>query len=100
MAALNSLPHLLPWPFIIYSTTGLILYASHSFKNLFIKPPVEGESLETIFLQFSPKLTPHWSGRIETRSGLLKGPECFLDIVIKSDVEHPKQRWLFVKIDS
>ena len=99
MAALNSLPHLLPWPFIIYSTTGLILYASHSFKNLFINPPVEGESLESIFLQFSPKLKPDWSGRIETKSGLLKGPECFLDIVIKSDVEHPKQRWLFVKID-
>ncbi len=99
MAVLNSLPHLLPWPFIIYSTTGLILYASQSFKNLFIKPPVEGESLESIFLQFSPKLTPDWSGRIETKSGLLKGPECFLDTVIKSDVEHPKQRWLFVKID-
>ena len=99
MVVLNSLPHLLPWPFIIYSTTGLILYASHSFKNLFIKPPSEGESLETIFLQFSPQLTPDWSGRIETKSGLLKSPECFLDIVIKSDDEYPKQRWLFVKID-
>lgn len=100
MVLLNSLPHLLPWPFIIYSTSGLILYASHSFKNLFIKPPVEGESIETIFLEFSPELTPDWSGTIETRSGLLKGPECFLDIVIKSDDEYPKQLWLFVKTDS
>ncbi len=99
MAVLNSLPQLLPWPFMIFSRAGLILYASHSFKNLFIKPPAEGESLKTIFLQFSPELTPHWSGMIETQSGILKAHQCFLDIVIKHDETYPKQLWLFVKTD-
>ncbi len=98
MAVLNSLPHLLPWPFIIYSKTGLILYASQSFKSLFITPPNEGESLETIFLHFSPEPSPTWSGIIETKSGVLKTSECFLDIVITSDDKYPKQFWLFVKI--
>ncbi len=99
MAVLNSLPHLLPWPFIIYSKTGLILYASQSFKSLFITPPNVGESLETIFLHFSPEPSPTWSGIIETKSGVLKTSECFLDIVITSDDKYPKQFWLFVKID-
>lgn len=99
MAVFNSLPPLLPWPLIIYSTTGLILHASHSFKNLFIKPPSEGESLETIFTQFSPEFNPNWSGKIETKSGLLKTPESSLDVVITSDNHHPKQFWLFVVAD-
>ena len=99
MVVLNSLPQLLPWPFMIFSKAGLILYASHSFKNLFIKPPSEGESLETIFTQFSPEFNPNWSGRIETKSGLLKTPESSLDVVITSDNHHPKQFWLFVVAD-
>ena len=99
MVVLNSLPHLLPWPFIIYSKTGLILHASHSFKKLFIKPPIEGESLETIFLPFSPELTLPWSGIIETKNGILKSSECFLDIVITLDEKYPKQLWLFVNTD-
>lgn len=100
MVVLNSLPHLLPWPFIIYTKTGLILHVSHSFKNLFIKPPIEGESLETIFLPFSPKLNPTWSGVIEAKNGILKSSECFLDIVVTPDEKYPKQFWLFVSTDS
>ena len=96
MVVPNSLPHLLPWPLIIYSTTGIILYASHSFKNLFIKPPVEGDSLETIFTEFSPEFNLNGSGRIETKNGLLKSPEGYLDVVITSDDHYPKQFWLFV----
>ena len=96
MVVLNSLPHLLPWPFIIYSKTGFILYASHSFKNLFVKPPVEGDSLETIFVQFSREFNLNGSGKIETKNGLLKTPGGFLDVVITSDDRYPKQFWLFV----
>jgi len=96
MVVPNSLPHLLPWPLIIYSTTGIILYASHSFKDLFIKPPSEGDSLETIFTQFSPEFNLNGSGKIETKNGLLKTPEGCLDIVITSDNHYPKQFWLFV----
>ncbi|MEI6121167.1 MAG: ATP-binding protein [Opitutae bacterium] len=96
MVVPNSLPHLLPWPLIIYSTTGIILYASHSFKDLFIKPPVEGDSLETIFTEFSPEFNLNGSGRIETKNGLLKSPEGYLDVVITSDDRYPKQFWLFV----
>jgi len=96
MVVPNSLPHLLPWPLIIYSTTGIILYASHSFKNLFIKPPVEGDSLETIFTQFSPEFNLNGSGKIETKNGLLKSPDGYLDVVITSDDRYPNQFWLFV----
>lgn len=100
MVGLHSLPHVLPWPFIIYSKTGFILYASQSFKNLFVKSPLEGESLETIFLKFNPELSSNWSGRIKTKSGLLKATECSLDIIITLDTQYPKQLWLFVKTDS
>jgi len=96
MVVPNSLPHLLPWPLVIYSKTGFILYASHSFKDLFIKPPVEGDSLETIFTEFSPEFNLNGSGRIETKNGLLKSPEGYLDVVITSDDHYPKQFWLFV----
>ena len=96
MVVPNSLPNLLPWPLVIYSKTGFILYASHSFKDLFIKPPVEGDSLETIFVQFSPEFNLNGSGKIETKNGLLKTPEGFLDVVITSDDRYPKQFWLFV----
>lgn len=100
MVVLNSLPHLLPWPFMVYSKTGLILYASHSFKNLFVESPMEGESVETIFPQFSPELTADGSGTIETKRGLLKAAPCSLNIIIKSDAQYPMQQWLFVKTDS
>jgi two-component system, sensor histidine kinase and response regulator len=96
MVVPNSLPHLLPWPLIIYSTTGIILYASHSFKDLFIKPPVEGDSLETIFAQFSPEFNLNGSVKIETKNGLLKSPEGYLEVVITSDDRYPNQFWLFV----
>jgi len=99
MAVFNSPPPLLPWPLIIYNTTGIILYASHSFKNLFIEPPSEGDSIETIFPQFSSDFNPNWSGKIEPQSGLLKTPESSLDVVITSDNHHPKQFWLFVVAD-
>ena len=99
MVVLNSLPQLLPWPFMIFSKAGLILYASHSFKNLFIESPLEGESVKTIFPQFSPELSPDWSGTIEAQRGLLKASECSLNIIITSDAQCPIQRWLFVKTD-
>jgi len=99
MVILNSLPNLLPWPFVIFSKSGVILYTSHSFQNLFLKPPHEGESLETLFIQFSAELSHNWSGTIKTKSGLLKTSECSLDIIITSDAQYPEQLWLFVKTD-
>jgi signal transduction histidine kinase len=61
---------------------------------------MEGESVETIFPQFSPELTADGSGTIETKRGLLKASPCSLNIIIKSDAQYPMQQWLFVKTDS
>ena len=99
MVVLNSLPLLLPWPFIIFSKAGFILYTNQCFKNLFVKPPSEGESLKSIFVQFGPVFTPNWTGTVEVKSGLLKSPEHLLEIVITPDDQNPKQFWLFVKTD-
>ena len=99
MVVLNSLPHLLPWPFIVFSKAGLILYANHSFKNLFVKPLKEGDSLESVFVLFNPELRPNGTSTIEVHDGLLKTPSSFLNVVITSDDHNPKQLWLFVIID-
>ena len=97
MVALNSLPHLLPWPFLICTQAGLILYANHHFKNLFRNSVSEGESLDNIFLRFNPKLMQGWSGTMEIKKGLLKSNEQYLDIVISSDSQSPQQSWIFIK---
>jgi len=97
MVVLNSLPHLLPWPFIICTKAGLILYANHHFKNLFLNPVNEGERLENIFQHFSPELTQGWVGTIEIQKGLLKTGKNYLEVIISADHQRPQQSWIFVK---
>jgi signal transduction histidine kinase len=100
MVILNSLPHLLPWPFLIFTGQGLILYANHSFKNLFVHPPSEGDSLEKIFFKFSPSSIKTWTGKVRIKNGLLKNTKKFLEVIITPDNQDPKQFWLFIKTSS
>ena len=99
MAVLKSLPHLLPWPYLIYSKAGLILYMNQAFNNLFIKPLCVGESLENIFAKINQPFTHDWSGTVEIKRDLLKTPDLLLDITIIPDERYPQQFWLFVSMN-
>lgn len=110
MADLSTLPDLLPWPFLVCSRKGEILFANPLIARTVGYKVQVGTNIDKLFLELETGLPAStllqsaarwsaWSGMLELRNAVANEPIRAAKIILQPDPKFDRQVWLIFAED-
>ncbi len=110
MADLSTLPDLLPWPFLVCSRKGEVLYANSLVERATGRKVAPGLAIDQIFLELENGLPVStllhsaarwsaWSGMLELRNNRQGEPIRAFKIILQPDTRLDRQVWVIFADD-
>ena len=110
MADLSTLPDLLPWPFLVCSRKGEVLYANSLVERTIGRKAAPGLAIDQIFQELENGLPASsllhsaarwsaWSGMLELRNNRQGEPNRAFKIILQPDTRLDRQVWVIFADD-
>lgn len=110
MADLSTLPDLLPWPFLVCSRKGEVLFANPLVERAIGRKVTAGTAIDELFLELDNGLPASsllhsaarwsaWSGMLELRNRLTGEPIRASKIILQPDPKLDRQVWVIFADD-